>query len=65
MGTEQQYNLKLWAFSVNIDVKNDNKLKRYLNINCYVGVYDPRFKRKYFVFYFVSVIIEKVCSKLH
>jgi len=53
MGTEQQYNLKLWAFSVNIDVKNDNKLKRYLNINCYVGVYDPRFKRKYFVFYFV------------
>jgi len=29
------------------------------------GVYDPRFNRKGFVFYFVSVIIENVCRKLH
>jgi hypothetical protein len=51
--------------SVHIEVNSDNKLKRHLNISYCVGVYDHRFNRKRFVFYFVSVIIKNICSKLH
>jgi hypothetical protein len=45
-------------------VNSDNKLKRHLNINYYDGVCNPRFNRKCYVFYFVSVIIKNGFSKL-